>query len=92
MRAMVAALAVSATMLAGCAGPESGRVNDTRYTAGFTYFISCGSKGQLCPAYSPPRWDLDLYADSGEHGWTAVDETTWHKCQRGEYYPDCARR
>lgn len=41
--------------------------------------------------YYAEHWDLDIYADNGDHGWRTVDRYEYTKCQVGQRYPECTR-
>lgn len=79
---------VAALILAGCSGPEHGRIVDKEFTPSHTLFLTqcVNSSCHLVPMFIGDDWEFDL-VDGDDEGWRSVDETTFHKYNVGDYYP-----
>ena len=86
---------VALLLLAGCSAPEKGVVEDKRYHQPYTWvdmvcssYTEKGTCRMSIPVVrsEPARWELCL-RDGEETGCRIVDETTFHKYERGQMYP-----
>lgn len=96
------AVVAAGLILAGCSNPpDHGTVTGHNYTAAWPQWMpgipgSCSGKPPICTPgtagyfiYHPENWSLQIN-DGKNAGWRDVDETTFHRCQDGEKYPQCA--
>lgn len=91
-------LIAAGVALTGCAAPKYGTVIEQDYDPSYTLMVnqcSAYDKNGSCtmqhvvPQYHPERWSLKI-EDGQSSGWRGVDQPTYHSCQVGEQYPDCA--
>lgn len=100
MKKIIALLA--ALVVAACSAPDSGRVADGVYHPANSYWVSgtgpvCSGSGinYRCSPGTPGhmQFDAEYWAlrliNGDDDGWKTVDETTFHRCNIDEHYPEC---
>lgn len=97
-------IAIACIAISSCAAPSVGRVADGRYHPATSYWVggtsgSCSGSGSTyhCSSGTPGHmqfnaeyWELRLI-NSDDDGWRTVDETTFHRCNINEHFPECAK-
>lgn len=83
-RLIVAALVTLS--LAGCGGPDSGKIIDKDHDSAYTTMICTGHPVHCTPQYHPEQWKLRV-DNNGERGWVGVSKHEYDKYQVGQWYP-----
>jgi hypothetical protein len=103
MTRLICISAAISLALVACGAPDSGRVADGRYHPASSYWVSgtspiCSGSGssRVCTPgtpghmqFNPESWELRII-NGDEDGWRNVDETTFHRCNVDEHFPECA--